>query len=1225
MVDSSSQGVGKSEESSMDNGIEILIVEDSRTQAIQLQHMLEQHQFQVSWASNGKDALEAIRGHRPTIVISDIVMPEMDGYQLCRQIREDPQLKDLPVILMTTLTKPREVIKALESKADNFITKPCQEEFLLSRIEYILANQELRSQAGEAGEDGKDGRTRILYAGQQHTLTSDPVQIVDLLLSTFDNALQKNRELERSNRELTKAQLALRKLNEQLEDIVEARTQALALSEENHRALLENNADAIIVVDQNAAVRFVNPAAETLLQRSADDLLHTTLDFPIIVGETREVPIPRKHGERIVTEMRTMQTLWEGEAACVATLRDITLRKHTEATLQRAKEAAEAADQAKSEFLANMSHEIRTPMNGIIGMTGLLLDTPLSAEQHEHAAIVQDCSSSLLGIINEILDFSKIETGKLDLETLDFDLHTTIDEVTNMFAAEAEERGLVLTRLIHHNVPMILSGDPGRLRQILVNLLENALKFTERGEIILQITLDRESQQANQNKQENQDEACLRFAVSDTGIGIPTNRLNQLFQPFSQVDSSSTRKYGGTGLGLALCQELTQLMGGMIGVDSQLGRGSIFWFTMPFAKRMPPVLPVSSMRSDLQGLIGLVVDPNQTNRTILQHQMSSWGMHVHTAQDGRQALDMLLTAAPKEQEGQAYDVVILDWQMPGMDGLELARAIRTTLTLNHVRLVLLTAAGKRGDGAKAHSAGINAYLTKPVNELQLYDCLRTVMEQEPVQPNAHVLITQHTLAEVHNQSQPRLLVVEDNLVNQKLLVRLLEKLGYRADVAPNGQEALDALERTAYTVVLMDCQLPVMDGYEATVQIRERDQRQGRHTPIIAVTAHDTPDDEARCLGVGMDAYLPKPIHLEALRSGLAPWLPLPTASQSATITTPHPWDSLQDATQELVQNIDPEPIPELIPELIPEQEPVRQQQQVRVSQREQDEQTEGEQPGQDEPLAPIRVLVTEDNIVNQKLAVRLLEKMGYQADIAINGKVAVDVLAQQSYDIILMDCQMPEMDGFEATAHIRKSDQQHGRHTPIIALTAHAIEGDRERCLAAGMDDYVSKPINPGLLKAALARWKPEKVPLIPSVPGLAPVQAATVSIPDDTQPDTIPAPAIAPLLDLEEALSRVDGDRAFLNEMAEIFLNEYPHFLAQIQTAIANENCEVLTYAAHTLKGSVGNFVDPDSVEAAQTLERIGRQGDLSEAPLALARLEAALNRLTPALSNLKTQLAA
>ena len=1219
----------------MYNGIEILIVEDSLTQAIQLQHMLEQHQFQVSWASNGKDALEAIRSHRPTIVISDIVMPEMDGYQLCQQIREDPQLKDLPVILMTTLTKPREVIKALESKADNFITKPCQEEFLLSRIEYILANQELRSQT-EA-----DGRTSILYAGQQHTLTSDPVQIVDLLLSTFDNALQKNRELERSNRELTKAQLALRKLNEQLEDIVEARTQALALSEENHRALLENNADAIIVVDQNAAVRFVNPAAQTLLQRPADDLLHTTLDFPIIVGETREVPIPRKHGERIVTEMRTMQTLWEGESACVATLRDITLRKHTEATLQRAKEAAEAADQAKSEFLANMSHEIRTPMNGIIGMTGLLLDTPLNAEQNEHAAIVQDCSTSLLGIINEILDFSKIETGQLDLETLDFDLHTTIDEVTNTFKAEAEERGLALTRLIHYDVPTILSGDPGRLRQILVNLLENAMKFTEHGEIILQITCDREreGQQANQNNQNNQnnlDEACLRFTISDTGIGIPADRLDQLFQPFSQVDSSSTRKYGGTGLGLALCQELTQLMDGAIGVDSQLGRGSTFWFTVPFTKRLPPVLPVSSMRSDVQGLVGLVVDTNQTNRTILQHQLSSWGMHVHTAQDGRQALDMLLTAAQNEKDGHAYDVAILDWQMPGMDGLELARAIRTTLALNHVRLVLLTAAGKRGDGAQARSAGINAYLTKPVDELQLYHCLRTVMEQEPVQPHAHVLITQHTLAEVHNQNQPRLLVVEDNLVNQKLLVRLLEKLGYRADVAPNGQEALAALERTAYTVVLMDCQLPVMDGYEATVQIRERDQRQGLHTPIIAVTAHDTPDDEARCLGVGMDAYLPKPINLETLRGGLAPWLPLAIASQESQqenqqedpqnvrqdIQQPH--TSPQTAVQESAQ----EPIQEPAQNLA--QEPVLRQQGVGVSQNGQDEQGEGkqeEQDGQDDSPAPIRVLVTEDNVVNQKLAVRLLEKMGYhQADIAVNDKVAVDVLARQSYDIILMDCQMPEMDGFEATAHIRKQDQQHGRHTPIIALTAHAIEGDRERCLAAGMDDYVSKPINPGLLKAVLARWQPDRTCVTPEVPA----PAATVSIPADTPPDgtlaaDTPTYAIGLPFDLEEALARVDGDRAFLNEMAEIFLNEYPHFLVQIQTAIANENCEVLIYAAHTLKGSVGNFVDPDSVEAAQTLERIGRQGDLSEAPLALARLETALNRLTPALSSLKTQLAA
>lgn len=1117
----------------MPNGIEILIVEDSRTQAVQLQSMLEQHGFHVSCTTNGREA------------------------------------------------------------------------FTL-----ILTNQELRCHTET------DGQTQVVYAGQQHTLTADPVQIVDLLLSTFDTALQKNRELERLTRELTRAQLELRQLHEQLEDRVEERTRALAVSEKNHRALLENNADAILVVDQNATVRFVNPAAAELLQRPVADLLDTTLDFPIRVGETREVAIPRGNGEPVVAEMRAMQTLWEGENACVATLRDITLRKNTEATLQRAKDAAEAADRAKSEFLANMSHEIRTPMNGIIGMTGLLLDTPLNAEQQEHTSTVQDCASSLLSIINEILDFSKIEAGNLDLDTYDFDLHTTIEDVSAQFAQQAEERGLLLTSLIHPDVPPLLSGDPGRLRQILVNLLENALKFTEKGEITLHVTLDITLDHATEQQ------AIVRFAVSDTGIGVPADRLDCLFQPFSQVDSSSTRKYGGTGLGLALCQELVTLMQGTIGVDSKLGEGSTFWFSVPLTKCPAPMLPTLSERTDLQGLVVLIVDPNQTNRTILEHQLSAWGMKTSTAQDGHQALEMLLSAAqPLEDVNAAqaindidagkddhpYHIAILDRQMPGMDGIELARAIRADSRLARIRLVLLTASGKRGDGAQARAAGINAYLTKPVQKSQLMTCLRTVMEQQTRLSSSSVLITQHTLAEAQRYNRPRVLVVEDNLVNQTLLARLVEKFGYRADVAPNGQEALTALAQRDYAVVLMDCQLPEIDGFEATSRIRERDRQRGTHTPIIAVTANDTPEDEAHCLAAGMDAYVAKPINREVLRDTIAHWIHQSTEFQqrpSADIDVPPRPANPEEPEPPPAGSLQPptSPVPVPAPAAVPSTPA--------------------------EPQPTLRVLVTEDNVVNQKLVVRLLEKMGYRADIAINGRVAVETLAQHTYDIVLMDCQMPEMDGFQATAKIREQDQQRGVHTPIIALTAHAIEGDRERCLAAGMDDYVSKPIRPEILKATLARWRP----MATEPPHPPHREPQTTEPPDQLQepehnnPAASPASLpLAPALDLDEALARVDGDKAFLQEMAEIFLTECPHFLAQIQAALSTNDSEVLIYAAHTLKGSVGNFVATETYEAAHVVESIGRRGDLSPAPLAVARLELALSRLTPVLSNLQAELEA
>ncbi|MBM4257922.1 MAG: response regulator [Deltaproteobacteria bacterium] len=459
----------------MPNQVEILVVEDSHTQATQLQQMLQRHNCQVTWVATGKEALAVLQRHRPTVVLSDVIMPEMDGYQLTRTIKEDPQLKNLPVILMTTLSDSREVIKALESKADGFITKPCQERFLLSRIHYVLANQQLRKTAAA------DGSVHVRFGEKQHTFRSDPTQMVDLLLSTFDNAIQKNTELERAYRAQTRTQLALRRLNEELEERVDARTRQLSIAESNHRTLLDSNADAMLVVDEDNHVCYVNPAAETLFQHPASEIIGTAPAFAIVAGETKEVAVPQGAAEPIIAEMRVTGIVWQSRPARLATLHDVTARKKVEEILQAAKEAAEAADQAKSDFLANMSHEIRTPMNGIIGMTELLLETPLNDEQKDFAQTVKGCSQSLLGIINEILDFSKIEAGKLDIEVLDFDLRTTLETVTDLFAKTAADKNIELALLTLHDVPSVLRGDPDRLRQILINLTGNAVKFTEKG------------------------------------------------------------------------------------------------------------------------------------------------------------------------------------------------------------------------------------------------------------------------------------------------------------------------------------------------------------------------------------------------------------------------------------------------------------------------------------------------------------------------------------------------------------------------------------------------------------------------------------------------------------------------------------------------------------------------------------------------------------------------
>ena len=1163
----------------MNNQVEILIVEDSHTQATQLQQILQRHNCQVTWVTDGKEALAVLQKQRPTLVLSDIVMPEMDGYQLSLAIKEDPQFTGLPVILMTTLSDAREVIKALESKADGFITKPCDEKFLLSRIRYVLANQQLRNTVAA------DGSINVMFGERHHKFRSDPTQMVDLLLSTFDNAIQKNNELERAYRTQTRTQLALRKLNEELEDRVEARTRELALAESNHRTLLDSNADAMIVVDEDRHVRYVNPAAEALLQHPASALIGAEPAFSLQVGETKEVTIPQTLAGPIVVEMRVTGIVWEGRPAMLATLRDVTARKKVEEVLQAAKEAAEIADQAKSDFLANMSHEIRTPMNGIIGMTELLLETPLNEEQKDFAQTVKGCAQSLLSIINEILDFSKIEAGKFDLEVLDFDLRTTLETVTDLFAKTAADKNIELALLTLHDVPPVLRGDPDRLRQILINFTGNAVKFTEKGEVVIRVGV----------AEETDTHVLLRFEISDTGIGIPTDRMNRLFRTFSQVDNSSTRKYGGTGLGLAISKKLSGLMGGDVGVESEIGKGSTFWFTARFEKRPVEAAPAKATRTNLYGLRALVVDDNQTNRTILQHQLSSWGMEVELADGGAQALEILDQA---KRENRYFHIGVLDWQMPEMDGLTLARMIRARRELNSMQLAFLTSVGQRGDGAKAREAGIQAYLTKPVRQAQLFECLcllASQIEQEAAR-TVKTLITHHTLTDLANQAS--ILVVEDNLINQKMIIRLLERFGYRADLANNGREALTALSRTRYSVVLMDCQMPEMDGFEATVQIRANDRATGRHTPIIAVTAHDMPGDRERCLSAGMDGYVPKPVKADLLRTTLETWVPKPKTIESNPVIAP--------VSRPRILAASAKPIPAAV--------------------------------GQ-----PQRILLAEDNVVNQKLALRLLSKLGYEADVVATGREVLEALAQKSYPLVLMDCQMPEMDGFEATQQIRINDEQVGSHTTIVALTAHAIKGDRERCLEAGMDDYLPKPIDREALQKVLEKWigapaveeAMVEIAEVPPVVALLPVQSELGEFPAEkavvvTRETVLPgieAPPVQPQsakppFDLAVALERVEGDWELLVEMADLFLQDYPGHLAQIRQSLISRDSLSLSLAAHTLKGSAGNFAATFTCTAAATLEQLGRAGNFGQISAVVSELETALSQLALALEKLKNQ---
>ena len=707
----------------------------------------------------------------------------------------------------------------------------------------------------------------------------------------------------------------------ELEKAVAERTAELASKNAFLKAQVDSTLDGILVVDSQGHQILKNERFNTLwkiprhLAEGADD--SKTLEFAISQAKN-----PKQFREKVAYLYSRPEEISRDEIDLIDgtvfdrysspvrgengerygriwTFRDITRQKQFEEELRHAREGAEAATHAKSEFLASMSHEIRTPMNGVIGMSHLLLDSDLSDDQRHYAEAISGSGETLLSIINDILDFSKIEAGKLSFETLNFDLCEAVEGCLELLAQRAQSKGLELASLVESNVPAQLRGDPGRLRQVLTNLVGNAIKFTEHGEVVVKVSLESQTDA----------DVLLRFEVKDTGIGISAEAQKRLFQPFSQADGSTTRKYGGTGLGLAISKQLIELMQGEVGINSNPGEGSVFWFTARLARQPEGAQSPSITGGDLFNLHVLIVDDSETNRQILEQQTQAWKMRSHAVVGATEALDELQRA---QAAGDPYQLALLDFHMPETDGLALAKSIRAESALANIQLVLLVSTGGRLNAEELEAAGIDDCLAKPIKQSLLFDCLATLIGgATPGSATKARKVSSASPLPAPVNHEFHILLAEDNIVNQEVAQGLLRKLGYRADAVADGNEVLEALQRIRYDVVLMDCQMPELDGYDATRRIRQLEQE--RTAPfdwkapvcIIAMTANAMQGDREKCLAAGMNDYLSKPVRLNELKAALERWSTTTSARPSTTRSAPtqperppHSPDKFQTAAQ---------------------------------------------------------------------------------------------------------------------------------------------------------------------------------------------------------------------------------------------------------------------------------------------------------------------------------------
>ena len=983
----------------------VLVVDDDLAVVNFIKTVLIRENYEVITAQSGVDALLLLEEEDGIdVLLLDVLMFGLDGFDVLELMNANPKTANIKVIMLSGMDDVENKVRAFSAGAVDYLAKPFQKAELIARL-----NTQVRVKRAEEERQALLVKTETLYRISRSLIGSAnlpellqivvdgvaqalPANRVTLILFDLENkkvthfvksgpgqawvemvsfdelwhglsgwvlrelkpalspkgvpdpreslAVQKRRAETNCGsiivvplryREQTFAtmtainrpdecdfterdvELMMAIANQAVVAIENARLfEALRQSEERTRLIIETAHQGIITMDADGMITGWNAQAEHIFgwsDKQAIDRHFSEMILPLNHSVARKnffdfaKPSPlqgifptdkpsemvaiHRNGRQFPVEVTISPMKLGGSLAFSAFVHDISERKQAAEALKKAKEAAEAATQAKTEFLANMSHEIRTPLNAIIGMSSLLLDTFLNEEQKEFVEITRTSGDTLLSIINDILDFSKIEVGKLELEEQPFNLRDCVEDALDLLIAEARQKDLEMAYFIDPQVPLQVIGDVTRLRQILVNLISNAVKFTDEGEVVISVN----SQRLDDNRYQ------FHFTVRDTGIGIGQNQRKKLFRSFSQVDASMTRKYGGTGLGLIISKRLTEMMGGTIWVESEIGIGSTFHFTIlveatPYQK--PENLP--TYQAELAGKRLLIVDDNKTNRYILTRQVESWGMIPHAVPSGIEALAWL-------KQGEAVDLAILDMQMPEMDGLTLAKKIREfgiksrTFKKQDIiedgqiieendhtsalPLVIMTSLGWRADVANVAFA---AYLTKPVKPLELYDVLLNIFANRlmPVKANATTPVESLFDPNMGQRYPLRILVAEDNAVNQKVALRLLERMGYRADVAANGLEVLAALQRQSYDVVLMDVQMPEMDGVKATQKIRHRDHLDRDKQPyIIAMTAHALKGDRERYLAAGMDDYISKPVQVEELVTALQRCPPLNVPSSA--------------------------------------------------------------------------------------------------------------------------------------------------------------------------------------------------------------------------------------------------------------------------------------------------------------------------------------------------------